>query len=128
MKSDSSYQNKGARPKVYCDGRPVTSILEAQQGQLITENPSVLPDFVQDHLVIEQSYLSNGPTPNYNLGVQLPDFAQNSPGTRQVAELNVSNINSINGSDITGPIRRPQAEFPLDLPLNPGRQVTLNEV
>ncbi|XP_045464750.1 uncharacterized protein LOC123673993 [Harmonia axyridis] len=123
LRSDSSYQNKGARPKVYCDGRPV---LESQ-GQLITENPSVLPDFVQDHLVIEQSYLSNGPIQNYNTGVQLPDFAQNSLGSRQNVETNTPNLKTTNGSDIAGSIR-PQVEFPLDLPLNSGRQGTSNEV
>ncbi|XP_044766965.1 uncharacterized protein LOC123322940 [Coccinella septempunctata] len=125
LRSDSSYQNKGARPKVYCDGRPVKSVLDTQQGQLITDNPSILPDFVQDHLVIEQSYLSNGPTQNYNAGVQLPDFAQNSFGCRQNIELNASNMET--SGDIAGSIR-PQADFPLDLPLNSGRPGTSNEV
>lgn len=87
----------------------------------------MLPDFVQDHLVIEQSYLSNGPIQNYNTGVQLPDFAQNSLGSRQNVETNTPNLKTTNGSDIAGSIR-PQVEFPLDLPLNSGRQGTSNEV
>ncbi|KAL3275094.1 hypothetical protein HHI36_019865 [Cryptolaemus montrouzieri] len=128
LQSDSNYQNKGARPKVYCDGRPVSSVSDAQQGQIISDNPSVLPDFVQDHLVIEQCYLSNGPTcNNYSIGAHLPDFTQNNINVRQNVEINPSNESLTNGGDFPVP-GRPLVDFPLDLPLNNGRVVNANEV
>ncbi|XP_031348988.1 endosome-associated-trafficking regulator 1 isoform X2 [Photinus pyralis] len=82
LRSDvNNYQNQGARPKVYCDGRPISSISDlnlhksnAKQMRIVPEFSSALPDFVQDHLVVEQCYSED--TNNFNLDLNnLPDFA-----------------------------------------------------
>ncbi|KAK9891921.1 hypothetical protein WA026_017405 [Henosepilachna vigintioctopunctata] len=127
LQCDSNYLNKGARPKVYPNGRHST--IRDTQGQTLSDNPSALPDFVQDHLVIEQCFLSNEPTSNYNIGAQLPDFTQNSHNSRQDVEVNTGFENFPNGNDVPGLVR-PQADFPLDLPttLNNERLGNINEV
>ncbi|KAG7197385.1 hypothetical protein KM043_018491 [Ampulex compressa] len=73
----------GARPKVYPSPTSSPDSLEKDTG-VYSRNPTELPDFVQDHLVIEQCYL------NHDCGQQappeidnLPDFALNSVEHRQ---------------------------------------------
>lgn len=131
--STTNYQNQGARPKVYCDGRPISSvsdldlhqISEAKQTRIVPEFSSALPDFVQDHLVIEQCYLGKDTHKNFNIDADnLPDF------TPSRASININRINIASSQEVDGrcnnsnnaipldlPIR-PQADFPLDLPIN----------
>ncbi|XP_018336118.1 serologically defined colon cancer antigen 3 homolog [Agrilus planipennis] len=140
LRSDSTnYQNQGARPKVYCDGRPISSISDvdlrnsgAKQTRIIPEYPSALPDFVQDHLVIEQCYLGKDSSKNsYSLDLNnLPGFNS----SRSSININRLHCNSsqnfhprINNSptnfsvplDLPG---GPQAGFPLDLPISQDSQ------
>ncbi|KAJ8911418.1 hypothetical protein NQ315_005951 [Exocentrus adspersus] len=129
LRSDSgnTYQNKGARPKVYCENRPVTStspsvpnkIPEPKQSRIVPEFSSALPDFVQDHLVIEQCYLGNSSNSNYNLELNnLPDFAQNQDGNLKFGNNSsgepATNTNKPIPLDL--PLRS-QSSFPLDLPI-----------
>ncbi|XP_065162474.1 endosome-associated-trafficking regulator 1-like [Atheta coriaria] len=100
--ADRSYHNQGARPKVFCEGRPVSipppSDVEISDqhmsSRLVNEYPSALPDFVQDHLVIEQCYLNNHDN--------LPDCTMDRSERDRNERVSY----------------RPQAEFPLDLPLS----------
>lgn len=71
--SGTSYHNTGARPKVYSnqtrESYSTSDLCSASQDSGLyrtnsrhagtPEISSVLPDFVQDHLVVEQSYLSH---------------------------------------------------------------------
>ncbi|XP_022904091.2 endosome-associated-trafficking regulator 1 [Onthophagus taurus] len=119
---NSAYHNQGARPKVYCDGRPVTSMpdleihnspVDNNKTRVPPEFSSALPDFVQDHLVVEQCYLNkNGPTRSYT-DMGLPDFAPSRP----------LNLDSSRKERRNHPVPldlpvRPPTEFPLDLPVN----------
>ncbi|KAI4472102.1 endosome-associated trafficking regulator 1 [Holotrichia oblita] len=131
LRSDSnSYHSQGARPKVYCDGRPVSSISDLdlhnpsdKQNRIVPEFSSALPDFVQDHLVIEQCYL-NKDNLNRKYGDlnNLPDFT--TPSRINRLDLNTSRgERRTNQSKSIPPIPldlpvRPQAEFPLDLPVS----------
>lgn len=136
LRHDSTnYQSQGARPKVYCDGRPISSvsdldlhqITEAKQTRIVPEFSSALPDFVQDHLVVEQCYLGGKDThKNYNLEVDnLPDFTQ-SGASVHINRINVDSSRDIdrrynNSSSSAIPLDlpiRPQADFPLDLPVS----------
>lgn len=85
LNQDSSLQiNKGARKKVYTPSSMTSANLDLQgpsrsQPEItsrIVKTTDVLPDFVQDHLVVEQCYLSNGSAINIdNLNLQsLPDL------------------------------------------------------
>lgn len=84
----TNYHNTGARPKVYSSSTSSPgNILDKDNvgsGVYSGRNPTELPDFVQDHLVIEQCYLnheSNQPVlPDVD---NLPDFALNSMEQRQ---------------------------------------------
>lgn len=90
----TNYHNTGARPKVYSSSTssPVGSgggggALDKDNvgGSVYSaRNPTELPDFVQDHLVIEQCYLSheNGQPVLPDVD-NLPDFALNSVEQRQ---------------------------------------------
>lgn len=133
LRSDNNYQSQGARPKVYCEGRPVSSISdldlrqskEVKQTRIVPEFSSALPDFVQDHLVIEQCYLGKD---SYNSSVDnLPDFAP-SRASVGINRLNVDSSESFDrcgSNDISIPLdlpARPQADFPLDLPRAEQRQ------
>lgn len=124
----NNYQNLGARPKVYCDGRPITSIsdldlhqiTEGKQTRLVSENSSALPDFVQDHLVVEQSYLAKDMSSNDIQG-NLPDFAPsrsnvhaNRMNSDGIQEARGATSNSASILDL--PVRPPTG-FPLDLPI-----------
>ncbi|XP_015119876.1 uncharacterized protein LOC107043083 [Diachasma alloeum] len=61
LKNDSqtNYQYTGARPKVYSSGRKTGETSGLDNESVYTRNPTELPDFVQDHLVIEQCYLNH---------------------------------------------------------------------
>ncbi|XP_017780329.1 PREDICTED: serologically defined colon cancer antigen 3 homolog [Nicrophorus vespilloides] len=119
----TNYHSQGARPKVYCEGRPINSLPDLdihpsseshQTNRIVPELSSALPDFVQDHLVIEQCYLGNPIQGNYNVDVNnLPDFTQRNRNTNDLPRRE-------NNSAINIPLDlpvRPQAEFPLDLPI-----------
>lgn len=124
LRSDSSnsYQSKGARPKVYPENRSQSIdysgyISESKQSKPVPEFSSALPDFVQDHLVMEQCYLGNNSANNYDLAVgNLPDFA---PNKEVVANLDGDNRGELNHANKPVPLDlpfRPQS-FPLDLPI-----------
>lgn len=76
-----------------------------------------MPDFVQDHLVIEQCYLGNNSV-NYDLGINnLPDFAPNREN-RNTLDGNARDI--LNSTNKPVPLDLPirsQGAFPLDLPI-----------
>ncbi|XP_032665155.1 uncharacterized protein LOC116841396 isoform X2 [Odontomachus brunneus] len=79
--SGNSYHNTGARPKVYYTPASSPGSHEAtkETGVYSSRNPTELPDFVQDHLVIEQCYLNEPAAQQVLLDVDnLPDFALNS--------------------------------------------------
>jgi hypothetical protein len=133
LRSDlNCYQNKGARPKVYCDGRPVSSVSdlefpptqEAKQTRIVPEYSSALPDFVQDHLVVEQCYLGNSTNSNFNLDINLPDFTP-SRDSVNINRVNIDSSHNVNrrcdsSNNLSIPLDlpvRPQAGFPLDLPI-----------
>ncbi|XP_076683306.1 lethal (3) 04053 isoform X2 [Andrena cerasifolii] len=92
--SQTTYYNAGARPKLYSSPTPSPSSLE-KESTIYTCNPTELPDFVQDHLVIEQCYLNHEPkqqpTPDID---NLPDFALNSVEQRQTRLRNESKKNN----------------------------------
>ncbi|KAJ8975711.1 hypothetical protein NQ317_018985 [Molorchus minor] len=127
LRSDSggNYQSKGARPKVYSENRaPLTETnsqtSESKQPRVIPELSSALPDFVQDHLVIEQCYLGNNSSNNYNLNVaNLPDFAHSGDNRSKYKDGCSAHEG---GNNVGMPIPldlpiRPQGSFPLDLPI-----------
>lgn len=81
--SQTNYYNAGARPKVYSSSMPSPNNLE-KDSTVYSRNPTELPDFVQDHLVIEQCYLSHESKQQAIPDVDnLPDFALNSVEQRQ---------------------------------------------
>ncbi|XP_011876368.1 PREDICTED: uncharacterized protein LOC105566740 isoform X2 [Vollenhovia emeryi] len=84
----TSYHNTGARPKVYSSAASSPGgILDTDNpggGVYPGRNPTELPDFVQDHLVIEQCYLNQDSSQPVLPDVDnLPDFALNSVEQRQ---------------------------------------------
>ncbi|XP_071859868.1 lethal (3) 04053 [Bombus fervidus] len=103
--SQINYQNAGARPKVYSS--PTQYNLE-KSSAVYSRNPTELPDFVQDHLVIEQYYLNHEPKQQTISDVDnLPDFALNSVEQRQARLRNESKKNGSSAScdlsfDLTG--------------------------
>ncbi|KAG5867688.1 hypothetical protein JTB14_016480 [Gonioctena quinquepunctata] len=126
LRSDSggSYQNKGARPKVYHENRSVSSdfvnhIPETKQPRIVPEFSSALPDFVQDHLVIEQCYLGNHSNNNYNLDVDnLPDFTPNRESRNSYEDTVRESAESTSRPVPLDLPRRPPDAFPLDLPVS----------
>ena len=80
-------QNTGAKPKVYTSpSYPDASFSCSDYSQNssarnLASNPemaSALPDFVQDHLVVEQCYLRDSGPSNIAVAIEnLPDFAVN---------------------------------------------------
>lgn len=120
---------------MYCEGRPISSIsdldlhqqTETKQTRIVSEFPSALPDFVQDHLVIEQCLLGKDQRGNYNVG-NLPDFTP-SRNSVNINRLDVETSRNLNqradsNSDVQIPLDlpiRPQAGFPLDLPIPDSR-------
>ncbi|XP_056636338.1 endosome-associated-trafficking regulator 1 [Diorhabda sublineata] len=115
--STDNYQAKGARPKVY-ENRSASSdysnlIPESKPSRLIPEYPSALPDFVQDHLVIEQCYLRNNSPDNYNGDMNnLPDFT---PG--RINRNNGIKVESTSNKPVPLDLPIRNQDFPLDLPL-----------
>ncbi|XP_008558181.1 uncharacterized ENTR1 family protein isoform X2 [Microplitis demolitor] len=104
--SSSSYQHAGARPKVYTSrlNTTVNSVVadtvantiagtETDGGDgIYARNPTELPDFVQDHLVIEQCYLNHQDAASGTQMISdidnLPDFALNSVESRPLRHRN----------------------------------------
>ncbi|XP_071635140.1 uncharacterized protein L(3)04053 isoform X1 [Temnothorax longispinosus] len=93
----TNYHNTGARPKVYSSTTSSPgSVLDKDNvgggggggGVYSGRNPTELPDFVQDHLVIEQCYLNHENSQPVLPDVDnLPDFALNSMEQRQQSRL-----------------------------------------
>ncbi|XP_018363213.1 PREDICTED: uncharacterized protein LOC108761283 isoform X2 [Trachymyrmex cornetzi] len=98
----TNYQNTGARPKVYSSSTSSPgNVLDKDNvgsGVYSGRNPTELPDFVQDHLVIEQCYLNHENSQPILPDVDnLPDFALNSMEQRQ---CRLRNETKKNDSDI----------------------------
>ncbi|KZC11671.1 PREDICTED: uncharacterized protein LOC107189689 [Dufourea novaeangliae] len=88
--SQKKYYNAGARPKVYPSPTPSPNNLE-KDAKVYSCNPTELPDFVQDHLVLEQCYLNHESNQQSIPDVDnLPDFALNSVAQRQTRLRNKS--------------------------------------
>lgn len=87
LKNDTNHQYAGARPKIYePQSRTPEPSDNHDSAKYNTRNPTELPDFVQDHLVIEQCYLSDKSPSNIS-GIEvdnLPDFALNSVKNRHL--------------------------------------------
>ena len=90
--SQSNYQYAGARPKVYTvHSKNNESSSHEREGGVYPCNPTELPDFVQDHLVIEQCYVDRDRITSPATDVDnLPDFALNSMERRQNRQSNES--------------------------------------
>lgn len=121
----SNYHSQGARPKIYTP-QPQPQVLENHnvenhQPRITSEFSSALPDFVQDHLVIEQCYLGNDSSPK-DITVDLdnlPDFTPNKNGHSRWKDGRTNerrNANTPANLPLDLPAR-PRVEFPLDLPL-----------
>lgn len=108
LKNDNqaNHQYAGARPKVYEPLSRTPEHGESHDAEKYPRNPTELPDFVQDHLVIEQCYLGDTASSNLN-NVEidnLPDFALNSVEKRHVQYLNDHwKKNSDNSEDLSLP-------------------------
>ncbi|XP_017882764.1 uncharacterized protein LOC108626544 [Ceratina calcarata] len=84
--SQTNFQNSGARPKVYFSPSSTSNAYPVEKGpgpynleKVYSRNPTELPDFVQDHLVIEQYYLNPERKQQADSDIDnLPDFALNS--------------------------------------------------
>ncbi|XP_076274460.1 lethal (3) 04053 isoform X2 [Rhynchophorus ferrugineus] len=77
--SNKNYQSLGARPKVFRDNRPKNgtppeTVKKTAHNSRSSEFSSALPDFVQDHLVMEQCYLGNRTCSSPSYELDLPDF------------------------------------------------------
>ncbi|KAI4480899.1 hypothetical protein M0804_009996 [Polistes exclamans] len=84
----TNYYKTGARPKIYSSSTTSPNNVEKDTG-VFSRNPTELPDFVQDHLVIEQCYLNHVFPPQGVPDVDnLPDFALNSVEQRQLRYRN----------------------------------------
>ncbi|KYM93237.1 Serologically defined colon cancer antigen 3 like protein [Atta colombica] len=97
----TNYHNTGTRPKVYSSSTssPGNVLDKDNVGSVYSgRNPTELPDFVQDHLVIEQCYLNHENSQPILPDVDnLPDFALNSMEQRQ---SRLRNETKKNDSDI----------------------------
>lgn len=99
----TNYHNTGARPKVYAS--PVSNTnndRDSISGNIYSNrNPTELPDFVQDHLVIEQCYLNQDAVQPILPDVDnLPDFALNSMEQRRKTRKRQSRMqNEIKGNN-----------------------------
>lgn len=78
--AQANYHNTGARPKVYTSVTCPNSI--ECETRVYSRNPTELPDFVQDHLVMEQCYLNHESSHPVDVD-NLPDFALNSMKQKQ---------------------------------------------
>ncbi|XP_015186605.1 PREDICTED: uncharacterized protein LOC107071803 [Polistes dominula] len=89
--SQTNYYKTGARPKIYSSSATSPNNVEKDTGGVYSRNPTELPDFVQDHLVIEQCYLNHVfAQPTIPEVDNLPDFALNSVEQRQPRQRNDS--------------------------------------
>lgn len=99
----TNYHNTGTRPKVYSSPTSSPSSVfdkDSASGVYSGRNPTELPDFVQDHLVIEQCYLNHKTNQPVLPDVDnLPDFALNSMEPRQ---SRIRNETKKNDSEIFG--------------------------
>lgn len=100
----TNYHNTGARPKIYSSptSSPSSVFDKDNSGSSVYSgrNPTELPDFVQDHLVIEQCYLNHETDQPVLPDVDnLPDFALNSMEHRQ---SRLRNETKKNDSEIFG--------------------------
>lgn len=131
------YHTQGARPKVYCDGRPISSISDLdlhnspnmKQTRMVPEFSSALPDFVQDHLVVEQCYLnSEDASHNFNVDIpNLPDFTPNNRSNitydsqKEDSISSAIRVNEASANNLSMTLNlstKPLVEFPLDLPID----------
>ncbi|XP_076380447.1 lethal (3) 04053 isoform X1 [Megalopta genalis] len=88
--SQTNYCAGGARPRIYTSPPPSPNKLE-KDSTVYSRNPTELPDFVQDHLVLEQCYLNHEATQQNTSDVDnLPDFTLNSVEQRQNRRRNES--------------------------------------
>jgi hypothetical protein len=91
LKNDNqtNHQFTGARPKLYEPQSRTPEPNENHDTGKYPRNPTELPDFVQDHLVIEQCYLGDKASANIgNIEVDnLPDFALNSVEKKHLRHL-----------------------------------------
>lgn len=92
LKKDSkpNYNLTGARPKIYSPARISPSDVGSDPDAKYPCNPTELPDFVQDHLVIEQCYLNQEAAAAGAVAIplvadinNLPDFTINNAERRQ---------------------------------------------
>lgn len=109
----TSYHNTGARPKVYSSSASSPGLDKDNVGVYAARNPTELPDFVQDHLVIEQCYLNHENSQPILPDVDnLPDFALNSVEQRQSRlrseKKNDSNVlcDDLRSFDLTGRLHK----------------------
>ncbi|XP_046744926.1 uncharacterized protein LOC124410519 isoform X1 [Diprion similis] len=92
LKNDlhTNHQHTGARPKVYPpSSAKAEAVSSSNEAGVYPRNPVELPDFVQDHLVIEQCYLNHDANVQPCLEIDnLPDFALNSMEQRSTKQWN----------------------------------------
>ena len=138
----TSYNLSGARPKVYSPVRMSSdNVNSPEMDGVYPRNPTELPDFVQDHLVIEQCYLNHEESAPLVTDIDnLPDFTLNNVEQRQLPKTHRTDGKKLDTSsnlpfDLTGgldrhnhkrstsravgslnPLRNVQG-FPFDLPL-----------
>ncbi|XP_012268711.2 uncharacterized protein LOC105693398 isoform X2 [Athalia rosae] len=114
LKNDShiNHQHTGARPKIYPLPTANAEVIHSpNEASVYPRNPVELPDFVQDHLVIEQCYLNHnaGPQPIVEME-NLPDFALNSMEQRnkQWSDPKKSHAETLSdlSLDLTGSLER----------------------
>ncbi|XP_060535332.1 uncharacterized protein LOC132707479 [Cylas formicarius] len=113
-----------SRSSVYRDNRSHNNsdIYEPNHSRKLPEYSSALPDFVQDHLVVEQCLLGATPVTS-SCSLDLPELAHCSIGPRNgdLIQRNHSPVQEVGGHiplDLPGlPLG---GTFPLDLPLNNG--------
>ncbi|XP_069688076.1 uncharacterized ENTR1 family protein [Periplaneta americana] len=133
----NNYHSTGARPKVYSnlanegfghltpessDSDPSLYSRSTTPRHVGTpELTSVLPDFVQDHLVVEQCYLNHSETsstPQIAVDLEnLPDFTINS-NTTSVCETSDGSVNRSRARQWNEPKRTLSDALPSDIPFD----------
>ncbi|XP_046396394.1 endosome-associated-trafficking regulator 1 [Ischnura elegans] len=127
--SRNTYSSTGARPKVYshpvsdskcrtenggsCDDHSGTPRPSSSRMVGTPELTSALPDFVQDHLVMEQCYLAEPPTQGLPDLDNLPDFALGGSDAISIGSGQSPNRQRLNNS--SGGIHHGVANRSLDL-------------
>ena len=106
-----NYHHSGARPKVYTTHRANPEINSGTE-TIYPRNPTKLPDFVQDHLVIEQCYMNpedaSAAVPDMD---NLPDFALNSVEKRSTKKNDVEGSRDLS-FDLTDYLNKRHREQP----------------